>query len=86
MRQDNNTRFERVEVKVEENKNALEDFQERIDALENSKSSSSSKNRKGSEQNSVCAVPTAFAETSTDEEVREFFTRSDQEQRNGRKS
>ena len=53
IRQDN-TRFARVDAKFEGNTNALESRQTRIDALENSKSSSSPGSRKGKEQNSPC--------------------------------
>ena len=71
---------------IDENGNAHEAIQTRIDATEHNKNSSSSGSRKENEQNSVRAAATGFAESSTEEEVREFFTRSDEETRNGRNS
>ena len=56
MRQENNARVARVEAEIEGNTNAVEAMQTRIDALENSKISSSS----------------GFTESSTEEEGREF--------------
>ena len=43
-----------------------------MDAIEHNKNSSSSGSRKENEQNSVRVVATGFAESSTEEEVREF--------------
>ena len=75
MRQENNARFARVEAKLDENANALDAMQTRIDALQHSKKSSSSGSRKGNESNSARAVATGFTEPSTEEEevVREIL-------------
>ena len=55
MKQENNAR-------TDENANALEAIQTRIDAIEHNTNSSSSGSRKENEQNSVRAVATGFAE------------------------
>ena len=77
MRQENHTRFARVEATIEGNTHALEAMQTRIDAridaLENSKSSSSSGCRKRNEHNSVRVVAIGFTESSNEEEVRELL-------------
>ena len=73
LRQESNARFTRVEAKIEGHTNTLEAMQTRINALERNDGSSSSGSHQGKAQNSVRAVATGFTESSTAEEVRQFF-------------